>query len=107
MGDRLTSLVTVATMAAAVSGAISVLATRASPASSNAVLKTPWREPDLQGIWTEDCFVEVLRADATCPEAADSSEADFTTDDAVFATHRSSSRASGPKTPTEPATLPV
>jgi len=44
MGDRLTSMVTVAMMAAAASGAISLLATRASaqvPASSNAALKTP------------------------------------------------------------------
>ena len=34
-----------------------MLATRASaqaPASSNTALKTPWGEPDLQGIWTEE-----------------------------------------------------
>ena len=55
----------------------------------------------------EDYFVEAFRADATCPEAVDSSAADFTTDDAAFTTQRASSRASGPKTPTEPATLPV
>src|SRR5262245_45304714 len=54
----------------------------------------------------DDYFVGVLRADATCPEAADSSAADLATDDAVFTTQRSSSRASGPKTPTEPATPP-
>jgi hypothetical protein len=57
MGNRCSiSMVTVA-IAAAVSAAISVLATSASaqaPASSNAALKTPWGEPDLQGIWTEE-----------------------------------------------------
>jgi hypothetical protein len=67
MGDRLTSMVTVAIAAAAVSAVISVLAIRASaqaPAFSNAApkaaplktapLKTAWGEPDLQGIWTEE-----------------------------------------------------
>src|SRR5215469_1390704 len=57
MGDRLTSMVTVAITAAAVSAAASVLATRAwaqASASSNMALKTPWGEPDLQGIWTEE-----------------------------------------------------
>jgi hypothetical protein len=50
-------MVTAAITAATVSAAISVLATRASaqaPASSNTALKTPWGEPDLQGIWTEE-----------------------------------------------------
>jgi hypothetical protein len=42
-------MVTVA-ITAAVGGAISVLATPASAAH----LKTPWGEPDLQGIWTEE-----------------------------------------------------
>src|SRR4051794_33639413 len=62
MGDRLTPIMTVAIAAAAVSAAISVLATRTSaqaPAFSNAALKAPplktsWGEPDLQGIWTEE-----------------------------------------------------
>src|SRR5258705_7449788 len=48
---------TIAIAAPAVSTAISVLATRTSaqaPASSNTALKTPWGEPDLQGIWTEE-----------------------------------------------------
>src|SRR5215471_230748 len=53
MGDRLTSMVTVAITAVAVGTAISVLATRAS-AQAPASLKTPWGEPDLQGIWTEE-----------------------------------------------------
>jgi hypothetical protein len=52
-------------------------------------------------------FTEFLRVDATCPETTDSSAADFTTDEAVFTTQRSLSRASGPNTPMEPATLPV
>src|SRR5882672_4249695 len=50
-------MVTAAITAATVSAAISVLATRASaqaPASSDTALKTPWGEPDLQGIWTEE-----------------------------------------------------
>jgi hypothetical protein len=55
MGDRFTSMVTVAIAAAAVSAAISVLAASAQvPASSTTALKTPWGEPDLQGIWTEE-----------------------------------------------------
>src|SRR5262249_9945040 len=52
-----TSIVTVAIVAAAVSAALSALATRTSaqaPAASNTGLKTPWGEPDLQGIWTEE-----------------------------------------------------
>src|SRR5258708_16652774 len=50
-------MVTVAIAAAGFSTAISVLATRTSaqaPAFSNTALKTPWGEPDLQGIWTEE-----------------------------------------------------
>src|SRR5689334_11908223 len=58
MGHRYsTSMFTVAITAAAISTAASVLATRTSaqaPASSNTTLKTPWGEPDLQGIWTEE-----------------------------------------------------
>src|SRR6267378_1947171 len=58
MVDRFsTSMITVAIAAAAVSTAISVPATRTSaqaPAFSDTALKTPWGEPDLQGIWTEE-----------------------------------------------------
>src|SRR5215470_852849 len=58
MGDRFsTSMTTLAIAAAVVSTAISVLATRTSAqasAFSNTSLKTPWGEPDLQGIWTEE-----------------------------------------------------
>jgi len=58
MGDRFsTSMTTLAIVAAVVITAISVLATRTSaqaPAFSSTSLKTPWGEPDLQGIWTEE-----------------------------------------------------
>jgi len=58
MGDRLSgSIVTVAIAAAAVGAAISTSVTPISaqaPAASGAALKTPWGEPDLQGIWTDE-----------------------------------------------------
>src|SRR5882762_921308 len=50
-------MVTVAIAAAAVSAAVSVPLTRTSaqaPAASGTALKTPWGEPDLQGIWTDE-----------------------------------------------------
>src|SRR5438067_743008 len=58
MGNRFsTSMVTVAIAAAAVGTAMWVPVTRTSaqaPALSHTALKTPWGEPDLQGIWTEE-----------------------------------------------------
>jgi hypothetical protein len=58
MRDRFSrSMVTVAIAAAAVSAAISVPVTQTSaqaPAASSMPLKTPWGEPDLQGIWTDE-----------------------------------------------------
>ena len=58
MGDRLSgSIVTAAIAAAAVGAAISVSVIPSSaqaPAASGAALKTPWGEPDLQGIWTDE-----------------------------------------------------
>ena len=58
MRDRFSGLmVTVAIAAAAVSAAISVSVTRTSaqaPTASGTALKTPWGEPDLQGIWTDE-----------------------------------------------------
>jgi len=51
------SMVTVAAAAAFVGATISVPITRASaqaPAVSGTALKTPWGEPDLQGIWTDE-----------------------------------------------------
>src|SRR5215470_12231896 len=66
MGNRFsTSIVTVAIAAAAVSTAITALATRTSaqaPAISNTALKTPWGEPDLQGIWTEEFDTPLQRS---------------------------------------------
>src|SRR5271163_5066051 len=49
--------VTVALAAAAVGAAISMPVTRTSaqaPTASGTALKTPWGEPDLQGIWTDE-----------------------------------------------------
>jgi hypothetical protein len=58
MRDRLSALtVTVAIAAAAVSAAILLPAARSlaqAPAVSGAALKTPWGDPDLQGIWTDE-----------------------------------------------------
>jgi hypothetical protein len=58
MGDRFSGSIVIAAIAAAAAGAaISVSVTRTSaqaPAVSGAALKTPWGEPDLQGIWTDE-----------------------------------------------------
>jgi hypothetical protein len=63
MGDRFSgSIVTVAISAAAIavtsvsvtSMSVTPAAAQTSPASGGATLKTPWGEPDLQGIWTEE-----------------------------------------------------
>jgi hypothetical protein len=58
MGDRFSgSIVTAAVAAAAVGAVFSACITQASaqaPAASGAALKTPWGEPDLQGIWTDE-----------------------------------------------------
>jgi len=58
MRDRFSGLmVTVAIAAIALSAAISVAVTRTSaqtPAPVGVALKTPWGEPDLQGIWTDE-----------------------------------------------------
>jgi len=52
MRDRISGVVTLA-IAAAVGAAISAPIDRAS-AQTSAALKTPWGEPDLQGIWTDE-----------------------------------------------------
>jgi hypothetical protein len=66
MRDRFSGpMVTVAIVAAAVSAAISVPASRTSaqaPAASGTTLKTPWGEPDLQGIWTDEFDTPLQRA---------------------------------------------
>jgi hypothetical protein len=57
MGDRFSGpIVTVAVVAAVcVAISLSVIPTSAqAPTVSDAALKTPWGEPDLQGIWTEE-----------------------------------------------------
>jgi hypothetical protein len=58
MGHRFSgSIVTAAIAAAAAGAAISVSAIHTSaqaPTASGAALKTPWGEPDLQGIWTDE-----------------------------------------------------
>jgi hypothetical protein len=58
MGDRFSGMIVTAAIAAvAASAAISVSVTGTSaqaPAVSGAALKTPWGEPDLQGIWTDE-----------------------------------------------------
>src|SRR5258708_22123722 len=55
LDDRSPSMFAAAITAAAVGAAISVLAASAQAlASSDTALKTPWGEPDLQGIWTEE-----------------------------------------------------
>src|SRR5262249_3151017 len=58
MRDRFLGSIVTAAIIAAVAGVIlpvSVTLTSAqAPAVSGAALKTPWGEPDLQGIWTEE-----------------------------------------------------
>jgi hypothetical protein len=65
MRDRFSgSIVTFAIAAAAVSAATSLPVTRISaqaPAASGA-LKTPWGEPDLQGIWTDEFDTPLQRS---------------------------------------------
>ena len=56
MFDRVSGLLITTAAAAGVLGSVSVFITSASaqaPAAS-ANLKTPWGEPDLQGIWTDE-----------------------------------------------------
>jgi hypothetical protein len=58
MGDRFSgSIVIAAIAAAAASAAISVSVTRTSAQSLN----TPWGEPDLQGIWTDEFDIPLQR----------------------------------------------
>jgi hypothetical protein len=57
MRERFLSSITMVAAAAAVSAVIVVSVTSTSaqtPAPSAPVLKTPWGEPDLQGIWTDE-----------------------------------------------------
>ena len=65
MRDRLLSLRTVSALAIAAFGAgVAVSITTGSaevPDSSAAALKTPWGEPDLQGIWTDESDTPLQR----------------------------------------------
>jgi hypothetical protein len=58
MGDRFSGPIATAALAAAVACAAvpaSVISTSAqAPAASGTALKTPWGDPDLQGIWTDE-----------------------------------------------------
>jgi hypothetical protein len=66
MGDRFSGSIVTLAIAAAVAGAvISVPVGRTSaqaPAVSGASLKTPWGEPDLQGIWTDEFDTPLQRS---------------------------------------------
>src|SRR5947207_304357 len=66
MGDRFSgSMIMVAIATAAVSAIISMSITRTSaqaPAASAPTLKTPWGEPDLQGIWTDETDTPLQRS---------------------------------------------
>src|SRR5262245_55073354 len=66
MGDRFASSIITAAIAAAAAGAvISVAVTQTSaqaPAVSGSSLKTPWGEPDLQGIWTDEFDTPLQRS---------------------------------------------
>src|SRR5215468_6680299 len=55
------SMITVAVALAAVSVGISVSVTRTSAQAPAPMLKTPWGEPDLQGIWTEETDTPLQR----------------------------------------------
>jgi hypothetical protein len=59
------SIVTFAVAAAAAGALIAVAVTQTSaqaPATSGAALKTPWGEPDLQGIWTDEFDTPLQRS---------------------------------------------
>jgi hypothetical protein len=66
MGNRFSvSIVTAAIVAAAASAAIATSVTQSSaqaPAASGTALKTPWGEPDLQGIWTDEFDTPLQRS---------------------------------------------
>ena len=66
MGNRFSgSIVTAAIAAAAASAAVYVSAIQTSgqaPTPSEAALKTPWGEPDLQGIWTDEFDTPLQRS---------------------------------------------
>src|SRR5579863_526803 len=57
MRDRFSGSIVTAVIVAAAAGVLSVSVTQTpaqAPAPSGVALKTPWGEPDLQGIWTDE-----------------------------------------------------
>src|SRR5258705_11875551 len=66
MGDHFSSSIVTAAIAAAIAGAVTSasvtdIAAQA-PAVSSSTLKTPWGEPDLQGIWTDEFDTPLQRS---------------------------------------------
>ena len=55
------SMITFAIAGAAVSASISVSVTRTSAQAPAVALKTPWGDPDLQGIWTDETDTPLQR----------------------------------------------
>src|SRR5215475_2356361 len=62
MGDRISGSIVTAAIAAIVSAVISASVTFTSAQSPAASLKTPWGEPDLQGIWTDEFDTPLQRS---------------------------------------------
>ena len=65
MGDRFASSIITAAIAAAAAGAVISVAVTQTSAQAPAVsgsLKTPWGEPDLQGIWTDEFDTPLQRS---------------------------------------------
>src|SRR5262245_37535826 len=62
MGDRISGSIVTAAIAVIVSAVISASVTYTSAQSPAATLKTPWGEPDLQGIWTDEFDTPLQRS---------------------------------------------
>src|SRR5258705_8160321 len=66
MGDHFSSSIVTAAIAAAIVSVVSSVSftqtAAQAPAASNSTLKTPWGEPDLQGIWTDEFDTPLQRS---------------------------------------------
>src|SRR6266550_7783197 len=62
MRDRISSLMKNVAVAAAALIAVATGPTSAQAPAAHAVLKTPWGEPDLQGIWTDETATPLQRS---------------------------------------------
>src|SRR5438132_9074979 len=62
MLDRFAGSMITVVIAAAVAGAVSVSITRTSAQAPAPAVKTPWGEPDLQGIWTVEYDTPLQRS---------------------------------------------